>query len=202
MIFRIFIVLLCMILGMDASAADSQRYNACTHKVNSDPSLALKEANNWLAQEKNPSARHCRALALYGLQRYADAAFELERLALDIPPQQAALKISLFDQASTARVLALQPTKALGNLSTAIILASQHELTDRLHLLLLSRARLYRQMNKPLEALQDLDHLLSLEQNHKNALRERISLYTALKKKTLAARDSAVYRKLYPQEKE
>lgn len=65
----------------------SENYVQCTKLIDTDPSKALAFAMTWVNNENPPSvaAKHCKALALFAADSFADAAAVLEDLSRSVP---------------------------------------------------------------------------------------------------------------------
>lgn len=167
----------------------SQRYVDCTVKSRSNPTQTLQEANAWFASTKEPAAQHCVALSLYNLRRYEDAAMTLEQLANTIGNDQMALKVSVLTQGAYAWKLATRYDMAEKDYQNAIALASGNNLNELTVNLLYERAQLFVMQQKNLNAMQDLDHMLTLEPRNVKARMLRGSVFEALGQNGAARED-------------
>lgn len=96
------------------------RYEACIARTNSDAQGALEEAVQWRDSGGGAPARHCAAIALIRMGKFADAAAELDALADALDKTNARLRPAVLDQAGQAWMRADQPDKALASFSRAI----------------------------------------------------------------------------------
>ncbi|MEX1148313.1 MAG: hypothetical protein WEB93_08035, partial [Sphingomonadales bacterium] len=69
---------------MNHDRPDAARYHACIARVASEPGVARRAASLWLENEGGVPAKHCLALSLIELGRYAQAAQWLEEGARDV----------------------------------------------------------------------------------------------------------------------
>lgn len=105
----------------DESLGASNRYDRCLELTKRNAQQALAGAVAWQNAGGDGPATHCKALALIELNRYAEAAGELDRLGhQDVggPGKRA----SVFDQAGNAWLLARQGGKAIASFSAALAL--------------------------------------------------------------------------------
>lgn len=112
---------LAMLLLPVAAAAqtDQVRYSSCVQQSSSNPQAALTIANGWTSG--GMPAMHCKALALIGLKRYAEAANELDAISKrkDVAPS---VLSEVLAQAGNAWLLAGNPQKADSALSASLVL--------------------------------------------------------------------------------
>lgn len=176
--------------GFDQSSTD---YTACAALVKSNPQAALSRAETWLNQTSMLSARHCKAMAHFTLGQYGEAAKELEVLADSVTYQQPLLWFNLLSQASKARFAAGEIKRAQAHLNLALETAINHEqdpsMVPIIIEMLLDRSAILQQTEKPLEAIQDLDHALALKEDNVRALIQRAKVLDKLGKSTLALID-------------
>jgi tetratricopeptide (TPR) repeat protein len=109
--------------GADPRADPNQLYASCMTLARSDPAAAEGEALAWVAQGGGAAAQHCLAISLIGLGRYEEAAELLERMARELPPDQARTVADLFGQAAQAWMLAGSYDRAVADLDQSIVLA-------------------------------------------------------------------------------
>ena len=57
----------------ETGIVQSPAYKQCIGYANSNPAQALAKSDEWLTVDNGIAAHHCRAMALYGLKRYAEA---------------------------------------------------------------------------------------------------------------------------------
>ena len=172
----------------------SPAYKECTALASSDPALALQKADAWLKIDTGIAALHCRAMALYGLRRFAESGEALANVRLAIAKEDILLRSYVARQASRAWLNANQPDKAVNAVSEQIndmaIVSGDNATEARLTAeLLLDRAKLrsnYGQLN---EAVQDLDHAVSLAPINEDVLIERARVFEQLGDIALARQD-------------
>src|ERR1700754_736882 len=82
-------------------AHPAKTYDVCVQLSKQHPDQALEMASKWDALGGGDGARHCRALALIGLEEYGQAAQELEDLAQK-SKAEATLRADLLEQAGQA----------------------------------------------------------------------------------------------------
>ncbi|MEX2201698.1 MAG: hypothetical protein WD711_09920 [Dongiaceae bacterium] len=115
-------------LALPASAQESgadpnQLYASCMTLARSDAAAAEGEALAWIEQGGGAAAQHCLAISLIGIGRYEEAAELLERMARELPPDQARTVADLFGQAAQAWMLAGSYDRAVADLDQSIVLA-------------------------------------------------------------------------------
>lgn len=162
------------------AAPDPSRYQDCT-ELPAEAALAAAEA--WLAEGPSAPARHCLALALVGVGRYADGAAELTRLAesQDLPAE---VRARLFAQAGNGWLLAERAELARVALDRALaLLPGDVEL-------LIDRARAHAAEGDYWAAVTDLDDALEHAPERDDALAFRAAAYRRLDVWELAAADA------------
>lgn len=104
-----------------AGAVEKQaRLKACVGKVETKPDEALEEASAWAAQTHNREASVCKALALIALKRVPEGALLLEQLADAGDGGDAGTRAGVYSQAGNARLLDLDPDRALADFTAAL----------------------------------------------------------------------------------
>ena len=99
-------------------------YSRCLADSTSNPAAALADAQGWAKTGGGVPAEHCAALALVSLKRYAEAGTRLDRLAGLRDAQSAEFRVSLFDQAGNAWLLAGDGARAVRSFSNALTLSA------------------------------------------------------------------------------
>jgi tetratricopeptide (TPR) repeat protein len=176
------------------SIMQSPAYKECIALSNSQPQAALAKADEWLAIDAGVSAQHCRAMALYGLRRYPEAAEVLNIVRNLITPENLALRTFITHQTASAWSNANRSDLALAALDTQLLeLAPARgnnvgnaRLTSDL---LLARARINIPFGKTLDAIRDLDHAVSLTPVNPEVLLERAQAFELIGDRTLAKSD-------------
>ncbi len=102
------------------AAAGRARYLACTALADRTPESALDEAVQWRDEGGGAPARHCMALALIRMGKFADAAAELDTLAGRLGKKNRRLRPAVLDQAGQAWLRAQKPRKAIAAFTGAI----------------------------------------------------------------------------------
>lgn len=77
-------------------------YARCLNQAQSDPEAAYAVGLSWFEAGGGLPARHCVAVALVGLGDHAEAAARLERLAQEVPGDDAVIRGGLLAQAAQA----------------------------------------------------------------------------------------------------
>ena len=190
---------------LDNAALPGQtRYERCLYLAQKRPQQALSAAQVWQDEGAGAAARHCVAVALVGLKRYAEAGSTLDELARDPATGAPGNRAVIFDQAGNAWLLARRAEAAEASLTAALNLAPADPdiLTDRARAramrkdwsgaeadltavlardpqrpdLLVLRASARRALKRANDARADVDKALSLRPNYDEALLERGSL--------------------------
>lgn len=182
-------------------------YKECTALAASDPQAALLKATEWLKIDDGFAAHHCRAMALYGLRRFPEAAEGLMVVRDKILADNIALRTYVARQAAKAWVAANRSDAALATLTTQITelgVGKFDNVTEtRLSAeLLLDRAKLRRTYGQTTEAVQDLDHAISLSPLNEEVLMERALCFEQLRDPALAKQDAQAVLRLDPKHKQ
>lgn len=182
----------------NAYIVQSERYVDCTVKSRSNSALALQEANKWFAETNDPAAQHCVALSLYNMGKYQEAAESLEKLAKQVGDDQAAMKTSIMTQAAYSWKMLKNHDKADAAYKSAIATAVNNNMNDMATNLLYERALMNNGRQNNLLAMQDLDHVISLDENNVQARMLRAKIYEEMSNTTLAKEDYAAILKAKP----
>lgn len=186
------------LLAASAQAAEgfttSPAYAACAKLATTDAASALRNAEALRKTDHTIAASHCRAMALYGLRRYQEAGETLDEILRQLPQREEVLRSYVTRQAARAWVAAGQPEKARQRLSAQIMRlaprAPDNPRTGRqVSELLLDRAGILITQGRTADAVQDLDHALSLRPNGEDLLLARAELLLAIGDKALAQED-------------
>ncbi len=199
-------LLLSTLLAPPALAADFVQppaYKECTALAASNPQAALDKANAWLKIDDGFAAHHCRAMALYGLGQFDKAAPELMLVREKIVPDNIALRTYVARQGAKAWLNAGQTDKALALLEAQIHEMSIGKFDNATEAqlssgLLLDRARLRVQYGQSAQAVQDLDHAITLTPLDTDVLLERALAFEQLGDKSLAKQDAQAVLRLDP----
>jgi hypothetical protein len=195
----------CAFLSIPAMAQTSippsPAYQECTALASNNPAEALVKAEAWLKIDTSIAAQHCRAMALFGLRRFAEAGDALSSVRDGIGADNFSLRSYIARQASRAWMNANQADKALAVLSGQIselgTVRNNNAVTAKLTAeLLLDRARLNVSYGKLDDAIKDLDHGVSLAPINEDILMERALAFEKLGDKSLARSDAEIVAKL------
>lgn len=178
-----------------------RRYSACMAQARAEPVKAVNTAKEWYNAGGGLAARHCAAIAFYGLGQFVEAGNELERLGREMTGQSAQLRAEVFAQAGQAFQAARLGEKALSMQNAAILLDPRNadiwvdrsitfaavsawreaasDLSRALELspnrpdVLVLRAAAWRNAGDSAKALADAEVALRLEKDYPDALLER-----------------------------
>jgi len=178
-------------------------YKECTDLAMSNPQTALAKAGEWLKIDDGFAAHHCRAMALYGLGQFPQAAEALMVVRDKIIPDNIALRTYVARQGARAWVNAGRTDAALALLTTQISDMSIGKFDNATEAklsaeLLLDRAKLRRKFGQTTEAVQDLDHAISLSPLNEDVLLERALAFEQLRDLSLAKADAQSVLRLNP----
>jgi tetratricopeptide (TPR) repeat protein len=107
-----------------AAPSDSVHYRRCLTDSSTNPGLALNDAEAWAKAGGGAPAQHCAALALVSLKRYAEAAARLDKIAAEKGVPDVSFRVSLYDQAGNAWLLAGDGARAVESFSAALTLSA------------------------------------------------------------------------------
>ncbi len=181
-------------MAQQQTGMQSPAYKECSELAATNPAQALAKADAWLKIDNGLAAQHCRALALYGLKRYAEAGDALASLRDIIPANEISLRSYVTRQAAHAYLNANAADKALNLLGTELIELGNYrgdnangaKITAEL---LLDRARIDVTYGKLPDAAKDLDHAVSLTPVNVEVLLERAGVFEKLGDMPLAKAD-------------
>lgn len=163
--------------------ANAQEYAACMALAQRQPEDALGSAEAWEQRGGGDAAKHCIAVALIGMGRFADAAERMEQLAASMPADQAALAAQTLAQAGIAWQNADMYERALAAQSAALELAPDDVsiYVDR------SFSRFY--LGQCWEAIDDLNEANQRAPERADVLVLRASAYRCVEAYDLARED-------------
>lgn len=169
-------------------------YRNCASLAASAPDQALLTADAQLKAHEDIGARHCRAMALYALKRYPEAVTDLLTVERQIPREDLALQNYVARQTARALNLSKKPDEALAHLQEHLNAlradGSNSALRTRLAAeTLLERALLRESYAQYAQAVQELDHAISLNPTNEELLYTRARIFLALNDKALARQD-------------
>ncbi|HXQ50673.1 MAG TPA: hypothetical protein VN802_06230 [Stellaceae bacterium] len=170
----------------------STHYERCLDAARRAPQAGLAEAEDWRNANGGFPAEHCRAVALFALKRYADAAIAFEALAGAMMNKAASLRAGAMEQAAQAWILAAEPAKARGALDAAL------RFTPNDPDIFIDRARADADANDFAAAVADLDSALALAPQREDALVYRASAYRQLDRLDRARADIDAALKIAP----
>lgn len=188
-------------LAQTPHADPARQYSTCMATARSEPRRGFEIATAWEKAGGGTGARHCRAIALYGLGNHVEAGQQLEVLAREMTGQSPAMRAEVYAQAGQAYLAARLGEQALAVQNAAILLDPRNveiwvdrsityagvgafreaasDLTRALTLapgradVLVLRAGAWRQLKDFKAALADADTVLRVEPNAPDALLER-----------------------------
>lgn len=200
---RILLMLAMLMPMLPASVQAAPAYANCAALTRTDPAGALTLADEWARTENTASAHHCRALALFALKRYHDAAQALDHLSTLVGQGNSMLWANILRQSGKAWELAENRANAVTALSKAIQVTAEPALRDaafgRLTAeLLLERSQLYSSGGRDLLALQDLDQGLGLAPEHTALLLARANLFIRMHETPMAIQDLQTILRTHP----
>jgi tetratricopeptide (TPR) repeat protein len=163
------------------SAVQSREYDQCIELAMREPEIGFERAIAWRDLGGGIAARHCVAVALYGLGQFSEAALRLERLAQDNANPE--LVVSLLGQAGNAWLMAGEFARAHATLSAGLELAPYN------FELLVDRSLVYAAAENYWETVDDLNRALDISPDNAEALVFRASAYRYLDSLELAADD-------------
>jgi len=111
-------------VGTAKPPPESVHYRRCLVDSSANPAAALADAESWAKSGGGVPADHCAALALVSLKRFAEAGTRLDRLAGGRDSRSAEFRVSLFDQAGNAWLLAGDGAHAVRSFSNALTLSA------------------------------------------------------------------------------
>jgi tetratricopeptide (TPR) repeat protein len=157
-----------------APADDAAQYAKCLDAARKTPAAALTTAEGWRTAGGGFPADHCAAVALFGLQRYPEAAQRFEALAGAMMTRGPDMRAGALQQAGQAWLLANLPAKARSDFDAALSFTPEDP--D----LLIDRARADAETSNWKVAVADLDRALALAPGRADALVYRASAWRQL----------------------
>lgn len=181
----------------------SPAYKECTALAASNPAAALAKADEWLKIDQSIAAQHCRAMALFSLKRFDEAAQALGDVRNTLGPDNLSLRIYVTHQVAQAWINAGHADNALNDYATQLTyltgIKGNNATTARLSAeLLLDKARLNVTYGKLADAAADLDHAISLTPLNADLLLARAQVFVELGDAELAKLDAQSVLKLRP----
>lgn len=158
-----------------------REYDQCIELAMREPEVGFERAMAWRDLGGGIAARHCVAVALYGLGHFGESALRLERLVQE--NADAGLRISLLGQAGNAWLMAGEIERANAALTAGLELAPNN--LD----LLIDRSLVLAAAENYWETVDDLNRALDIDPDNSDALIFRASAYRYLDSLDLAADD-------------
>jgi tetratricopeptide (TPR) repeat protein len=195
-----------LLLAFSAHAegiVQSPAYQECSKLAVTDPVKALAKANEWLRIDDGIPPHHCRAMALFGLQRFEQSADALELIRDKAPTNDITLQSYLTHQAAKSWVSAGKVEAALGSIARQLDLMGKvkNDNVTAAQLsaeLLIDRAEIRSNYGQLKEAARDLDHAISLTPLNVDALLARADIFARLGDVGLANADAQSVLRLEP----
>lgn len=139
-----------------AQAEGPDRYRACIDAIDGDAEQALDAALTWADLDGGDGVRHCVAVALARLGRFAEAALAFESVAKDMTAE-ADIRAQVLGQAANAWLLADDVGRAAAAATMAL------ELDPDGADLLVDRATAFAALGRYADAIDDLNRALVIE---------------------------------------
>ncbi len=171
--------------GQPVGLAQSARSAECMALARGDPDTGHKSAQAWRAEGGGIAARHCMAMALLGLGRYAEAARMLRTLADKAAEGGPEFKLQLLSQSANAWLIAGKPMRAY-EVQTEALKARPNNVE-----LLIDRSISLASTAKFWPAIDDLNRVLDIDPERVDALIFRANAYRRLDTLELAEEDIA-----------
>ncbi|MCB2107783.1 MAG: hypothetical protein KDE14_08795 [Rhodobacteraceae bacterium] len=158
-------------------------YATCLDMARAYPEQGLEFAGKWIGLAGGEPAKHCRAVALIGLDEFAEAATSLEDLARE-SKRAPDIRAGLLAQAAQAASMGGDTERAYADQSAALQLAPED--AD----LLIDRAMTLADAKNYWEAIDDLNAALTIRGDDADALAFRASAYRMVSADDLALEDA------------
>ncbi len=174
------VLLICLFMAAAPVRADTpaglpdagKRYQDCMRLARTKPAEGLERAIAWEEHGGAGGARHCAAVALFGLGNFDAAAMRLEELAWSLPVDSPdSVRVQLLSQAGQAWLDARKPDKAHAVMSAAVDLAPRDPELRIDRAMALAAAQRYQ------DAILDLSAALIADPASVDALTLRASAY-------------------------
>ncbi len=172
----------------------TESYRECAALAAKNPQQAITNSNAALAAQDSIASRHCRAMALYAMGRYDEATRDLLTVERMVPPSDLALLNYITRQTARALNLSKKPDAALQHLQEHLnflrVSGANSSLRSKLAAeTLLERALLRESYGQYTQAVQELDHAISLSPTNEELLYTRARVFIALSDMALARQD-------------
>lgn len=141
-------------------ASDKSRYEACLAMARGTPERGIESAQAWRIEGGGVPARHCLAIAQFGVRDYAASLTSFEAAANASAAARDGQAVSLWAQGADAALLAAKPAVALRFLDEAL----KGDLSPKAAATLrVTRAEALVDLKRPTEAMADLDTATTLD---------------------------------------
>jgi tetratricopeptide (TPR) repeat protein len=141
-------------------AGDKSRYQACLAMARAAPERGIESAQAWRIEGGGVPARHCLAIAQFGLRDYAEALKSFEAAALASAAAGDGQAVSLWAQGADAALIAAKPELALRFLDEAL----KGDLSPKAAAALrVTRAEALVDLKRPADAAADLEMATTLD---------------------------------------
>lgn len=160
---------------IDASA-QATRYARCIRLAKMHPAAGESFAAAWQRERGGHPAWQCRAVALFGLGRYREAAQNFDALAQAMARDPASLRAGILDQAGQAWLMAGDPVRAYADCGAAAALRPDDPE------LLIDEAETAAAASYYPKAIEALDRVLRQNPKRLDALIYRAAAYRALRR--------------------
>lgn len=194
-------MIVCLLIGIGIAAGaeaqttigENEPYQKCILLSKNDGLQALTYSERWVSVEKTPSSLHCRALVLFGQQKFLEAAQTLELLNESIKNASPRLRLGVYRQTARSWQRAGDHARAISCLGDAlglIVPERDDAVMKREQVeILMERAVLYSKSGKPMDGIQDLDQAMTLGILTDRVLLTRARIEAANGQKDLAIKD-------------
>lgn len=143
------------------------KHKTCLERIAQDSELAYEEAMIWRDNGGGRRAKHCEAMALFGLGQTEEAAYRLNQLAKASDGGTPQMRADFYTEAANFWLLANLPKEAYASSTAGLKLVNSH--ID----LRIARARAYALLGHYDYAETDLTSVLVFDNTHAGALRYR-----------------------------
>ncbi|MBM3600384.1 MAG: tetratricopeptide repeat protein [Alphaproteobacteria bacterium] len=174
------------------NALEEERYRQCLAKVNENAEAGFERARDWRISGGGIPSRHCAAMALIALQKFAMAAQMLEQIAGDQADMSPELRADVLAQAGQAWIMQGDAVRAISAQTAALKLKPDDP--D----LLIDRSIGYGGSGRYWEAIDDLNRVIELNPRRADAYVFRASAYRLVDAPELALDDVAEALRLSP----
>jgi tetratricopeptide (TPR) repeat protein len=141
-------------------ASDKSRYAACLSMARATPERGIESAQAWRIEGGGVPARHCLAIAQFGVRDYAEALKSFEAAATASAAAKDGQAVSLWAQGADAALIAAKPDLALRFLDEAL----KGDLSPKAAAALrVTRAEALVDLKRPAEAMTDLETATTLD---------------------------------------